>query len=142
MKKTLLLLAFLLPVLAYSQVNLTTSSSTYTQNFDALISTGTATWVNDTTITSWYAARSVAGVVTLRSNNGTGNSGGLQSFGTTADRALGGLGSGSNGANAWGLRLKNTSGNTLNALTVSYTGEQWRNGGNTNANRRSVFFMI
>ena len=142
MKKTLLLLAFLLPVLAYSQVNLTTSSSTYTQNFDALISTGTATWVNDTTITSWYAARSVAGVVTLRSNNGSGNSGGLQSFGTTMDRALGGLGSASNGTNAWGLRLKNTSGSLLTALTISYTGEQWRNGGNVNANKLEFSYTI
>ncbi len=142
MKKALLLLAFLLPVLTYSQVNLTTDNPTYTQNFDALISTGTATWANDTTITSWYAARSVAGVVTLRSNNGTGNSGGLQSFGTAADRALGGIGSASNGTNAWGLRLKNTSGNTLTALTVSYTGEQWRNGGNTNTNKLEFSYTI
>ncbi len=135
-------MAFLLPVLAYSQVNLPTNTSTYTQNFDALISTGTATWANDTTIASWYAARSVAGVVTLRSNNGTGNSGGLQSFGTAADRALGGIGSASNGTNAWGLRLKNTSSNTLNALTISYTGEQWRNGGNTNANKLEFSYTI
>ena len=142
MKKALLLLAFLLPASAYSQVNLTTANPIYNQNFDALISTGTATWANDTTIASWYAARSVAGVVTLRSNNGTGNSGGLQSFGTTADRALGGLGSGSNGANAWGLRLKNTTGNNLSALTVSYIGEQWRNGGNTNVNKLEFSYTI
>ena len=135
-------MAFLLPVLAYSQVNLVTANSTYNQNFDALISTGTATWANDTTIASWYAARSVAGVVTLRSNNGTGNSGGLQSFGTAADRALGGIGSASNGTNAWGLRLKNTSGNLLTALTISYTGEQWRNGGNTNANKLEFSYTI
>ncbi len=142
MKKALLLLAFLLPVLAYSQVNLTTGNLTYSQNFDALISTGTATWVNDTTITSWYAARSVAGVVTLRSNNGFSNSGGLQSFGTTAERALGGLGSASNGTNALGLRLKNTSGITLTSLIISYTGEQWRNGGNTNANKLEFSYTI
>ncbi len=142
MKKVLLLLAFFLPALVYSQVNLATSNSTYTQNFDALISTGTATWANDTTIQSWYAARSVAGVVTLRSNNGFSNSGGLQSFGTTTERALGGLGSASNGTNAWGLRLKNTSSANLSALTVSYTGEQWRNGGNTNAHKLEFSYTI
>jgi uncharacterized protein YdeI (BOF family) len=142
MKKTFFLLLFLLPMMVKAQVALTTNTSTYSQNFDALITTGTATWEDNKTIINWYAARSVAGVVTLRSNNGTGNSGGLQSFGTTTDRAIGGIGSGSNGTNAFGLRLKNSSGATLSSVTISYNGEQWRNGGNVNANKLAFSYSI
>ncbi len=142
MKKTFFLLLFLLPMMVKAQVALTTSTPSYTQNFDSLITTGTATWEDNKTLFNWYAARSVAGVVTLRSNNGTGNSGGLQSFGLDTDRSIGGIGSASNGTNAFGLRLKNSTGAALTAITIRYTGEQWRNGGNTSAHKLVFSYSI
>jgi hypothetical protein len=48
---------------------------------------------------------------------------------TNTDRALGSLGSGNAavGNLFWGVRLSNQTGSTITSLTVSYSGEQWRN---------------
>ncbi len=124
-------------------------SSSYSQNFDSLASSGAAlSWTNDVTLPGWFLFRQPAnGPVALTSyaaDSGSGNSGSFISYGSTnaSDRALGGLGSGggyynspSGGALAgWiALALTNSSGTTINALDLSFNGEQWRNGGNTSA---------
>lgn len=54
------------------------------------------------------------------------------------DRALGTLGGGTHGANL-GWRLVNNTGQTIPSFTVTYRGEQWRNGGSLNANNRLRF---
>src|SRR5439155_23740482 len=57
----------------------------------------------------------------------------IWSFGTigATDRALGSLGSGTPKTNVFGLRIQNDTGSPVGNVTISYTGEQWRNGGNT-----------
>jgi len=47
------------------------------------------------------------------------------------DRALGSLSSGTPKTNVFGVRIQNDTANTVGSVTVSYTGEEWRNGGNT-----------
>ena len=123
------LLFLLLSVVGFGQVNMTTTSS-YSQDFNTLPSTGTTTWTNNTTLTNWYAASFNNSFVV---DNGSGNSGGLRSYGSTSasDRALGSLGSNTPTSPAYGIVLRNTSGGTITDIKVSYTGEQWRNGGNT-----------
>jgi hypothetical protein len=104
-----------------------------TQNFNTLASTGTNnTFTDNSTISSWYSQRSVAGS-TYAADNGALNSGNLYSYGTTAttERALGSLGSGSAGNFAHGAQLRNTSGAAITDIRITYTLEQWRNGGNT-----------
>jgi predicted extracellular nuclease len=124
-------------------------SSSYSQNFDSLASSGTAlSWTNDVTLPGWFLFRQPAtGPVALASyaaDSGSGNSGSFFSYGSTnaSDRALGGLGSGGNYFGSPGsgdvagwiaLALTNNSGTTINALDLSFNGEQWRNGGNTSA---------
>ena len=113
----------------------------YTQNFDTLPATGSATWTNNSTIPGWFHARTGTGT-TIVANNGSSNAGNLYSYGctdanapcnvapnSTTDRALGSLGSGNAaiGNLFWGVRLQNTTGSTITSLNVSYTGEQWRN---------------
>lgn len=102
------------------------------EQFDGLTSTGTGTWMNDSTILGWYHARTGTGT-TIVANNGGSNAGNLYSYGATSatDRALGSVGSGNAAAGNfyWGVRIANGTASTITSLTVSYTGEQWRNGG-------------
>jgi len=112
---------------------LMSATGSNTQNFDALISTGTSTWSNNSTIPNWYSQRTSPGVG-ISASTGSSNTGGLYSFGTagSTERALGSVGSGNannGGGFAHGVQLKNTSGSNISDIKVSYTLEQWRNGG-------------
>src|SRR5262249_39389642 len=115
---------------AHAQVSLTTLGTPYTQNFDTLPASGSATWTNNSTIPGWYHARTGNGT-TIVANDGSSNAGNLYSYGTgtATDRALGSVGSGNAAAGNffWGVRLQNNTGSTITSLNVSYTGEQWRN---------------
>jgi len=116
------------PVLA--QVSLTTLGTPYSQSFDTLPASGSATWTNNSNIPGWFHARTGTGT-TIVANDGSSNAGNLYSYGTgtATDRALGSLGSGNAaiGNLFWGVRLQNNTGATITSLDVSYTGEQWRN---------------
>ncbi|PQJ08783.1 hypothetical protein CJD36_022560, partial [Flavipsychrobacter stenotrophus] len=113
-----------------SWINLSNVAPTYTQNFNSLPNTGTTfTWTDNGTIQGWYAA--ATGTASYRVDNGSSTSGGVFSYGTTSatDRALGSLGSGTPATQYYGARFKNNGTSNIVGLTVSYTGEQWRNGG-------------
>ncbi|MHC5767311.1 MAG: Calx-beta domain-containing protein [Nostoc sp.] len=103
-------------------------TGTYSQNFSSLAISGTSAWVNDSTISGWYSTRT-----TYSPGTGSNNTGGLYSFGSSnnPDRALGSLASATTGTIYYGLRLQNNTGSAITKLQVSYTGEQWRNAGNT-----------
>lgn len=126
-------------------------SGSYSQNFDTLANTGTtASWLNDSTIAGWYLY-GYAGTTVPTYRPATGgatsdNTGSFYSYGAAAspERALGGAASSgtyfgnpgpSSGAVAGyiAVALQNTSGNTFDSFTVSFDGEQWRNGGNATA---------
>ncbi|HEY6880515.1 MAG TPA: ExeM/NucH family extracellular endonuclease [Polyangiales bacterium] len=99
----------------------------YAQTFDTLAASGTsATWTDDVTIPGWYASRTSYGV-----NNGASNAGALYSYGsgTSSERALGSLCSNSTGNVTYGVRLVNNTTETIAAVSVQYSGEQWRQGG-------------
>lgn len=125
-------LLFLAAVPAAAQVSLTTLGSAYTQNFDTLPATGSATWVNNPAgaLLGWYSVRTGTGT-TIAADTGTSTGGNLYSYGAAAvaERALGTIGSGNATAGSFfhGVRLLNNTGSTINSLTVTYTGEQWRN---------------
>ncbi len=79
----------------------------------------------------WEGTR-IAGTSTAAmpfvADNGNGNSGGIYSYGAAeaAERALGGLASGSNTA-AWGVEIVNGVANQIiTEITVSFTQENWR----------------
>lgn len=126
-------------------------TGSYSQNFDTLTtSTAAVAWTNGTTLEGWYLFRQPApgtALTTYVGGSGGSNAGSFYSFGTTAERALGGVGSGGtyyapagvsapgNGAVAgWiAMAATNGTGSTLNQFTLTFNGEQWRNGGNTTA---------
>jgi hypothetical protein len=74
--------------------------------------------------------------------NGSSFSGNTYSFGATgsAERSLGGLTTGSVSTIYVGARFQNNTGQPINALKVSYTGEQWRCGGNGLGD--TLFFQV
>ncbi|WP_138505255.1 Calx-beta domain-containing protein [Nostoc sp. PA-18-2419] len=115
---------------AYKSILPASFTGTYSQNFNSLASFGTSVpWVDDSTISGWYATRT-----TYNAGSGTNNTGGLYSFGTSTtavDRALGSIASASTGTIYYGLRLQNNTGSPITQLQVGYTGEQWRNSNNT-----------
>ena len=115
---------------AAGQVSVTTLGVPHTQSFDTLLTSGSTTWTNNSTIPGWFHARTGTGT-TIVANDGSSNAGNLYSYGTgtATDRALGSVGSGNAavGNLFWGVRLQNNTGATITALDVSYTGEQWRN---------------
>jgi methionine-rich copper-binding protein CopC len=117
-------------------------SNSYTQSFDGLISTGSGTWADDSTIAGWYGQRTGNGT-TIAASTGFLTGGNLYSFGTAADRALGSLGSGNAAAGsfAWGVQFQNT-GAPATIGTLSFTGEQWRNGGNASAQTVTLWYKI
>ena len=68
MKTKLLFLAFLISVLSWGQVGITTSPQTHTQDFNSLSTTATA-FTNNSTLLGWYISSS-----TLLVGAGGGNS--------------------------------------------------------------------
>lgn len=120
---------------AQSQISYTTNGSSVSQNFDGILSTVPA----DNTTQSvpawpagWVFAENGAIATTYRVHTGTGTTGDTYLYGATAnaERAIGALASAGN-VSQMGVSFTNNTGSTLNQFTVNYTGEQWRNGGNT-----------
>jgi len=121
-----------------AQVLYSTADNAYTQNFDTLPSTGTpAAWGNNTTLLGWSAFNGLTtpvAVTTINVGTGSSTTGGLWDYGVAGvnavgERALGGQGS-SSFSGYIALNLSNTTGLSLNKLTINFDGEQWRNGGN------------
>ncbi|MEH2239058.1 Calx-beta domain-containing protein [Nostoc sp.] len=123
---------------AYQSILPASFTGIYSQNFNSLANSGTSIpWVDDSTISGWYATRT-----NYIPGSGSNNTGGLYSFGTTGDRALGSVSSGTTGTIYYGLRLQNNTGSSITNLQVGYTGEQWRNGGNTSPQQLKFSYQI
>lgn len=150
MKKLLVCLcvAGLATLAAQGQVQLS-GGLTYFQDFDTLASTSTGTtvpWTDNSTLPGWYASRAYTAsggiygpypYTSYRVSGGESTSGWIYSFGTNGvgpitDRAFGSISSGTPSTNAWGLRMVNDTAQVVGNATLSYTVEQWRNGGNVN----------
>ncbi|RQO31412.1 hypothetical protein DBR32_05465 [Taibaiella sp. KBW10] len=122
MKKiNIFLLLMFISCMGFAQVNLT-AVGTYSQDFNTINPT-TGTFTNNSTLSGWYINPGPA----CNPNNGNTNSGACYHFGAASqtDRSLGAISNGTITAYV-GVRFKNTTGNTITSLTISYTGEQWR----------------
>ncbi|MBJ6118583.1 T9SS C-terminal target domain-containing protein [Pontibacter sp. BT310] len=126
-----LLLVVVLSEDAMAQISLNPFTKSYTQDFNALPSSGTGTWEHGTQyFPGWSLYRTAPVTLTLAVGTGSHNAGGLYSFGLagSTDRALGSIASASKdvGEFSWGLLIQNNTGQTITSLNISYTGEQWR----------------
>ena len=138
--------AILAAVSAQATVTVSSAAFTYSQNFNSLTTGGANSWVNDTTLTGWSLfnapATPATAVTSYTVSTGTATAGAIYSYGLTsdADRALGSLASGNVAATnlTMAVAFTNNSGLTLDSFTMRYDGEQWRNGGNTTAQKLTV----
>ena len=145
-------------IAANSQV-LLSGGLTYSQDFDSLSNSpagSSATWTDNSTpgVAGWYASRAFTGGTTsaygpyaytgYRIGDGSANNGTIWSFGTigATDRALGSLGSGTPKTNVFGVRIANDTASAVDNVLVSYTGEQWRVGGNTAIHKLDFSYQI
>lgn len=151
MKKifTFLCLLILANIVNAQTISYATAGSTYTQNFDGLITTGTTNNAANgpfeivtanfaaSNAPGWYVERYAGTSVgaSFSANDGAANGGSAYSYGTTAstDRALGMLASGGRILRS-GILLTNNTGGTLTSLTISFTTEMWRKGNGATAN--------
>jgi hypothetical protein len=140
-----------------ASISYTTVNSSYAQDFDTLPTGPTNTslqstipWIDDSTssatntsLPGWYLYHNTTqteggtnGHQRLRIGPGSSGTGAFYDFGVAGtnpdtDRALGNLTSSTIGTSFYGLRLTNNTGITLGQFTLTYTGEQWRDGGAT-----------
>jgi hypothetical protein len=133
---------------AQAQINLS-GGLAYTQNFDTLASSGTPAWADNSTLPGWYASQSIGGpaVATYRASTGSSVAGAIYSFGVAGvnpvtDRALGSIATGTPGNLAYGVRFQNDTAQVITSPVISYTGEQWRNGGNTAIQTLAFSYLI
>jgi endonuclease/exonuclease/phosphatase family metal-dependent hydrolase len=111
---------------ARAQVSITTAGTAYSQNFNTLPTSGSTA----TLPTGWRLLETGANANTTHTaDNGSGTTGNTVNYGTTAatDRSLGSLQSGSLIA-TFGVQVRNSTGQTISSITITYTGEEWRCG--------------
>lgn len=126
MKRGYLLILWLCLSLCSLGQTISLTGGAYTQDFNTLANSGTSS----TLPAGWFFVETGTnnnGLYTA--NNGGSNSGDTYSYGTgtNADRAFGGLQSGSL-VPTIGAGFTNNTGSTVTSLLISYTGEQWRLG--------------
>lgn len=130
MKRRDILILVLISGICRAQVNIATGS--YSQNFG----TGNITsWVNNSTFPGWYISGTFVGQANLSASANSYNSGGFYSYNCGSDSKIGSRASGSASNLYCGVVLRNTTGQTIRSIRVSYTGFQMslaQNGGNIN----------
>lgn len=121
------------PVLADNTIALTALGTAYFQNFDTL----SASDESDVLPPGWVLAESKANANNLYIPS-TGNlkTGDTYSFGSanSSDRALGGI-QDSNLLPLFGASFTNNTGGIITSVEIEYTGEQWRSGYMTRADK-------
>ena len=105
-------------------------TGSYTQNFDSLASTPNGAVISlsggTLPITGWYYNSATYSHYVV-DDGSSATSQDLFSYGSVSasDRALGVANNGNTALVAFGLRLVNNTGSTVNSLSVAFTGEQW-----------------
>lgn len=141
--KHLLLPILLFAAQAHAQVSFT--GTPYVQDFNSLAGTtnnsANVTWTNNSTLPGWYSSKSgyhvtngtMGGTAATFDATNSANNIGMISFGSagSTDRALGSratstqsLGN-TNAPVQYGVRLVNSTAQTITSFSVMFTGEQW-----------------
>jgi hypothetical protein len=115
-----------------AQAQISYTGGTYTQDFDSMGAAGT------TTPTGWFAGTGTGAAVittTVIAGTGSATAGGNYNFGIAGtngvgERALGSLASASTQRDTE-VDFTNNLGFNITQFSISYDGEQWRNGGST-----------
>lgn len=143
-------LGLLLPSVAHSAaIVYSTDGAAYTQNFNTL-GTSSASWTNGETLTGWHWIRGAGATPSTfttpatytAANGGTAVGDQVLSLGNSTDRAFGGQNTNDIGIIYYGAQILNSTGDTLDTFTLTYTGEQWRMIQNEVADRLTFQYQI
>ena len=133
MKTALQLLFLLTSFHCFSQVAITDPAEIYTQDFNSLSTVGLDN--SYATLPFGWTSKEYGSNANMeyRADFGSLAGGDLYSYGAelgsdSTERALGSVGSGSNYNIHYGISFVNESSDTINSITLSYTGELWRVG--------------
>ncbi len=119
---------------ADAQVSITSLNTPYTQNFDGM-GTFDLLLADDITgsLPGFHALREVGNTNpnSVKADDGSDPVEGFRNYGQSlqADRSLGAMPGASTGATRFGIRLINNSAVAISSFQVTFTGEQWHNGG-------------
>ena len=135
------------PAIPISSLSFAGGVQVYTQDFNSLAVSGSNPWLDNSTLLGWYAAKSTtpSPITNYSASDGSSSAGALYSFGSNSspDRALGSIASDSIGSIAYGLCFSNDTGSSVSNFKISYTGEQWRDGGDfAVANTLTVWYRV
>lgn len=130
--KVLTLMLVILLNKSWGQVLITTTS--YTQNFGA---TNITSWTNNSTFLGWYInpIADFVGYANIGASANSYNTGGFYTYNCGSDAKIGSRGSGSATNLRYGVVLRNTTGQTIFSVRVTYDGFQMtlaENGSNVN----------
>ncbi len=120
------------PINGEAQIEMIHTGS-YSQNFENLVPSGSASWTDNNTIPGWYwQIQNQNKYFTYSATDGTDATSGKKSFGVTgsSDRAMGVVPD-KDYSLAMGVALQNKSSKNISQVSISYKGEQWFNGGYT-----------
>ena len=130
-----------------AQFLITSPTYTYTQDFGTSVisASGTNITSGTTNLTGWSYDAALTGEINITAAAPT-NTGGRYAYtlNGNSNRKTGGRPSGSTGDIKYGILFRNTSGQTIQSFSVSYTGYQLSLGGNTSAatNTLSVDYIV
>ncbi len=98
-------------------------NGSYSQDFDALIESGSAAWTDGVPLLGWNS-----GATTLHAVNGYTSTADISSLGAamSSERALGGfVATGGFASSQWGVAMMNNTGSTIDELDIWVDVEQW-----------------
>lgn len=120
-----------------AQFLITSPTYTYTQDFGTSVISASGTNITSGTanLTGWSYDAALSGEINITAAAPT-NTGGRYAYtlNGNSNRKIGSRPSGGTGDVKYGILFRNTSGQTIQSFSVSYTGYQLSLGGNTNAN--------
>lgn len=112
------------------------ATAAYNQDFNTLRFSGTEAWINNSTLTGWYASYQNSSNLNLVTSGAS--AGDLASYGSGTERALGACPGGKNDIYL-AFRLVNGTANTLTGLTLGYDLEKAGSGNITTTLAYQIF---
>jgi hypothetical protein len=140
----LTVMSYFNPQRCYAQIDMKVTGSHF-QNFNSLSKTeGANSWVDNLTIPGWYWQCPATQVSSYSPSDGSDDSFGKKSYGTTGDtdRAMGGLCKYPIGPYCYGIKLYNSSSETITNISVGYTGEQWKTSPDLSLQNIAFYYKI
>jgi len=131
------------PVHASVAVDPSLLAADYSQDFDTLGFSSSFNWVNDTTLTGWYAVTAGGNLnANVQISSGSSNASALTLYSLgnsgSTERALSYHTISADMPTYLGLAFSNQTGGEIAGFTVGYTGEQWRE----NTDNRTLTYTV